>query len=133
MSVSNDSSEAFTHHIMNQINLEVRHSLTKVQLDEIKKAILANAKGRKHLVDIRGLIPLFFTKYYFVFLLGKDKRRITKQSEGIRRKETDILATSVFFIFFSLPLFFLGFMSLYLLKTELGIDLFSEFHLRDLF
>ncbi|MCU7836677.1 MAG: hypothetical protein KZQ83_15685 [gamma proteobacterium symbiont of Taylorina sp.] len=129
--MNNNSSKAFTHYVINQIKSDVRRSLTKVQLDEIKKAVSASTPLKEHPLDIRGIIPLFFFRFYFVFLLGRDHRRVTKRTEGLRRKETDLWASITFFIIFTLPLLILGFFVIYFIKTELGINLFSEFHLID--
>jgi len=128
---SSDSSEAFTHYVIKQINPDVRNSLSKVQLEEIKSAISAGSPLQKHPLDVRGIIPLFFTQFYFVFLLGKDHRYKTKKAEGIRRRESDFLASIMFFIFFISPLLVISFLALYFTKTELGIDLFPESHLFD--
>ncbi len=129
----NDSSEIFTHFVINKINPEIRHSLSKEQLDEIKSAIAAGTPLKKHLVDIRGVIPLFFSRFYFVLLMGRDKRIKTKKTELNRRVESDILASILFSIFIIFPFLSLVFIVLYLSKIELGMDLFSDFHLKDFF
>ncbi len=129
----NDSSEIFTHFVINKINPKIKRSLTKEQLDEIKCAIAAGTPLKKHLVDIRGVIPLFFSRFYFVLLMGRDKRVKTKRTELSRRVESDILASILFSIFIIFPFLSLAFIVLYLSKTELGMDLFSDFHLKDFF
>ncbi|MFK5985966.1 MAG: hypothetical protein QM479_11155 [Pseudomonadota bacterium] len=128
-----DSSEAFTFFVINQISPEIKKSLTAIQLNEIKSAIAASTPLKKHSVDIRGVIPLFFTRFYFVFLLGRDKRLKTKKAELNRRNEGDILVSILLFAFFTLPLLFFLILVIYITKTELNIDLFSEFHFLDLF
>lgn len=129
---ASDSSEAFTHFVINKIKPDIRHTLTKEQLKEIKSAISAGSLSKKHPVDIRGIIPLFYSRFYFIFLLGRDRRYKIIRSEGIRRKETDIIASITFFIFLISPLLILGFFALYFAKTDLGIDLFPQLHLFDL-
>ena len=126
---ASDSSQAFTHHVLNQINPEIRLSLSKVQLQEISNAISAGAAIKKHPIDVRGVIPLFFTRIYFVLVLGRDKRIKTKKAEYMRRRSSDILANLVFYIMLMVPLYVIGALALYFLKSELGIDLFSELHL----
>ncbi len=129
----NDSSEIFTHFVINKIDPQIKRSLTKEQLDEIKSAIAAGTPLKKHLLDIRGVIPLFFSRFYFVLLMGRDKRTKTKKTELNRRTESDILASILFTIFIVIPFLSLAFIILYLTKTELGMDLFLGFHLKDIF
>ncbi len=131
MSIS-DSSSAFTDFVLNKISPEVRNSLTTEQLNEIENAIAAGSPLEKHPIDVRGMIPLFFAKFYFVFLLGRDKRTNTRNTEKGRRKEGDLFASTFFFLFFTLPLILLFFSVLYIIKSELGIDVFPNSHLLDM-
>ena len=75
---SSESSEAFTHYVIKQIKPEIRNSLTEIQFQEIKNAIAASSPLKKHAVDIRGVVPLFFSRFYFVVLLGRDRRKKIK-------------------------------------------------------
>jgi len=124
-----DPSSAFTDFVLNKISPDVRNSLTEKQLHEIENAIAAGSPLKKHPIDIRGIIPLFFAKYYFVFLLGRDKRTNTRSIEKGRRKEGDFFASTLFFLFFTFPLILLLFTVLYITKSELGIDIFPNSHL----
>ena len=71
MSIS-DSSSAFTDFVLNKISSEVRNSLTAKQLNEIENSFAAGSPLKKHPIDIRGIIPLFFAKFYFVFYFSAD-------------------------------------------------------------
>ncbi len=128
MSISEPSS-AFTDFVLNKICPEVRNSLTEKQLNEIENAIAAGSPSKKHSIDVRGIIPLFFAKFYFIVLLGRDKRTNTRSVEKCRRKEGDLFASTFFFLFFTLPLTLLFFSVLYITKSELGIDIFPNNHL----
>ncbi len=128
MSIS-DSSSAFTDFVLNKISPEVRNSLTEKQLNEIENAIAAGSPLKKHPIDIRGIISLFFAKFYFVFLLGRDKRTNTRSVEKGRRKEGDFFASIFFFLFFTFPLILLFFAVIYITKSEFGIDIFPNSHL----
>jgi len=129
----NDSSEAFTHHVINRMDTEVRSSLTAIQLTEIKAAISANAPFKKHPIDVRGIFPLFFARFYFVVLIGRDKRIKIKRSELIRRRESDLVMDVLFYLIMLSPILLLIMTVLYLSKTELGIDIFPDSHLIDWF
>jgi len=127
----NDSSEAFTHFVINRVDPKIRNSLTTVQLEGIKEAISANAPFNKHSLDLRGVLPLFFARFYFVLLMGRDRRHTVKRKELIRRRESDILMNVLFYVFLVSPVLLLVLTVLYITKTELGIDLFPDSHLID--
>ncbi|MCP4629739.1 MAG: hypothetical protein GY850_40470 [bacterium] len=87
-----DSVDAFTHHVLSQIDSAVYHSLTLRQLSEITQAIRSGRTQKKHVADFRGAIPLFFVRYYFVFLMGRDRREAVVGAETGRRKRGDMMA-----------------------------------------
>ncbi|WP_045857651.1 hypothetical protein [Teredinibacter purpureus] len=123
--------DAYTQHVMSGIDPAVFKSLNIVQLNAIKAAINASAPFRKHPIDIRGTLPLYFTKFYFVFLIGKDRRSHTRNKESLRIEAVQglSLAMMLYTIFAaSLPIIFI---ILYALKTMLGIDIFADKHLSD--
>lgn len=88
-------------------------------------------KERKHKIEIRGIIPLFFRKYYFVILVGRDTREEVQAQEAERRafvrRVNNIMAAAFLLSFTALFLFFM----LYYLKSALGIDIFPDRHLWD--
>jgi hypothetical protein len=120
----NDGEIKFDHfeeNILKKIDRNIVKTFTPEQLSEIKSAYNKwwNQKP-SHAIDIRGVIPLIFKRYYFCFLLGEDKRFSAKQVELDRRNEKSgsslvgilfwgfvlmiILAFSLFFVFiFSSP------------------------------
>ncbi|SMF54620.1 hypothetical protein SAMN02745866_03473 [Alteromonadaceae bacterium Bs31] len=124
--------DAYTQHVMSSIDPLVFKSLNLHQLREIRAAISANAPFRRHAVDVRGTLPLYFSRYYFVFLMGKDRRVATRDKE-LQRVVLARGFSLLFFIYITIllaiPLFLL---LLYGLKVLLGIDLFPAFHLKDL-
>jgi hypothetical protein len=129
----NDSAEAFTHYVFSKIDPEIRKSLTESQFKEIKEAISAATPLKKHPVDIRHTIPLFFFRFYFVFLMGRDRRSKTKNLEFNRRKSSNTIFGSIFLIIVFLPLLIMSFLILYYIKSKMGIDIFDDFHLIDFF
>ncbi len=80
---------------------------------------------------MRGTLPLFFTRFYFVFLMGRDRRQSVLRKELERRKQGDMLASVMFVLFVLSPLLLLALLALYFTKTELGLDLFPDSHLGD--
>ena len=124
--------DPFTYHVMERIDPEVRASLTPAQLSAIKEAISASRPLKKHPIDIRGVIPLFLVRYYFVFMSGRDRRLFTKRLEAKRRWLTSPSGGLMLFILGVAPLvLFLALLS-YLIKCTFGINIMPETHLKDL-
>jgi hypothetical protein len=96
---------------------------TDSQLEHIKVAI-GTAKYRKHKVDVRGTIPIFFTEYriYYVLLMGLNLRSLNRREKSLALAAL-LLIFSVFVLLSSLC----GLVILYLLKSALGIDLLEGF------
>lgn len=124
--------DAYSNHIMNRIPTKIQKSLTVEQKEAIEKAIRSGITPKEHAIDIRGVIPLFYKKFYFVFHFGRDTRSTTKDNEEERRKMTKHFTNTVFIIFALSPLLLLLFMALYFLKSALGINIFPNLHLGDI-
>ncbi|CAA0110148.1 Uncharacterised protein [Zhongshania aliphaticivorans] len=123
--------DAYTKHVMANIDSDIFSTLNLTQIRAIETAIGRNAPFRQHAIDLRGSIRLFFARFYFVILFGRDHRHTVQTTENNRRKE----AKSISFV---ILLFVLGCLlipailfSIYVLKSFLGIDLFPEQHLSD--
>lgn len=128
MNNDNDT-DAFTYHIIKNINVEVIKTLSSKQLSAIKEAIKASQPKKKHSIDFRGIISFFFVRYYFVFLMGRDRRIATQEIEIERRENTALLGNIIFVIFVISPFILLIFIALYFFKMLLGIDIFPGEHM----
>lgn len=98
-------------------------SLTDIQLCHLKKA-LYKSEYQKHKIDFRGTFPIPFnkTKIYFVLLMGRDLRAVTRQEKTIA------VITTLFLSFMFLVITILiALIALYLIKSALGINLFEGF------
>jgi hypothetical protein len=104
---------------------ETATSLNEEQLRHIKVAI-GSGQYRKHKVDIRGTFPIpFFTFIvYFVFLMGRNVRNLSRQEQSMAL--ATILLLSTLFVLMSV---FTGLIVLYILKSSLGINLLEGFSL----
>ncbi|WP_438864509.1 3-phosphoshikimate 1-carboxyvinyltransferase [Neptunicella sp.] len=100
---------------------DMRGSFSDKQLSCLKAA-LASRQWGKHKIDVRGTLSWFSSRYYFVLLAGKNRRELSQREQGVSRfiKATFISA----FILFS---WLFGLLSLYLLKSALGINLIDDF------
>lgn len=123
--------DAFTYHVYQSIDAEVRATLTPRQVHAIETAIRANKPYQKHPFDLRGVLPLFFIRLYFVILIGRDKRSPTRNKEAKRRKQTVLGSTLLSAYILLCMLIPVVFLLLYLFKSALGINLLENSHLSD--
>ncbi len=130
------SSETFADFTLSRVPQEVRDSLTEQQYDAVRCALIARNEYSRHRLDIRIRIPLFFRSYYVVFFAGRDRRASTCRLENGRLARVPRPMRRAFhlLISFTLPaaVVVVAFMAAYKLKYLMGIDIFPEFHLRDL-
>jgi hypothetical protein len=104
---------------------EVANSFNEEQLTHLFTA-LGTKEWAKHSVDLRGTykIPFIAKRYYYVILLGQNRRDLSR-SETQLSTLTMAVILSVGFVILTL----LGLLTLYLLKSALGINLFEGYSL----
>lgn len=123
--------DPFVDIVLNRIDPEIRKSLTPEQIDAISSAVSENNPFKKQRIDMRGAFSLFFARFYFVFLIGRDISIVTRFMELERRQRSLNLGWYLPVVVIATFLFVLFVYLLYLLKSALGIDLFPDKHLRD--
>ena len=131
-----ESAKIYAEFTISRITPEIKASFTPAQMAAIREALVAQNDSQKHALDVRGTIPLFFTKYYFVLFAGKDRRRTTLDKEAKRINKVPLpirialygMVLSTVIVSFSL----LGLAIMYLVKSWLGIDIFPREHLNDI-
>lgn len=130
------SSEIFASFTMSKIDRKIIDSMTAEQVEAVRAALLAADRGKRHPIDIRLNIPLYFASYYLVLFAGRDKRRGTLLKEAMRKNVQDkrggtmMILLIGMLIMFGLLLF--GLLTAYFIKSEMGIDIFPNKHLEDL-
>ena len=127
-----DFVEAFAENVMGGIDTEVHRSMTPVQRSGVRQAIRSVFEAKQHGIDLRGAVPLFFVRFYFVLLMGRDSRFRAKELEADRRRRGGMLMGTVFVVMALSPLLLIAFVLLYLLKSVAGINLLPEWHLWEL-
>lgn len=116
-----------------QCNPLIRKSLTEEQRREVKRLIglsmRCSNKGARKLSFNVWFLHLYFVVLYF----GKEKRSTSRRIEEFNKLEIFFSIISMLFSFvFTLGIIFVIFLSLYHIKSSAGIDLFEEWHLKDL-
>ncbi|UAW99484.1 3-phosphoshikimate 1-carboxyvinyltransferase [Halopseudomonas nanhaiensis] len=107
----------FTKGLKERLPSEVRESFSEQQLQALKVAFGARRWG-KHPVDLRGTLDLWRWRYYFVLLIGRNRRELTRREQRISRVMGAL--SLVGFLLFSV---LVGLLVLYVLKSALGINL----------
>ncbi|MCF7983154.1 MAG: hypothetical protein K9L70_02005 [Thiohalocapsa sp.] len=126
------SLDAYTKFVLSHIDPDVLASLTEHQFECIRSAVEKAKPISKHTIDLRGVIPLFFVRFYFVLLAGRDRRKNTSDRENSRRQGAhSVLGALVLFAVVVVPVSILTLLIGYGLKTWLGVDLIEGAHLTD--
>ncbi|PKF51725.1 hypothetical protein [Enterovibrio nigricans] len=113
--------DPFIRSFLEKVPKDIASSFTESQLLQLKLMFGTRAKAQ-HIVDIRTVMGSFSWSYYFVFLLGRNRRDLTRAEQRMA------YAGKVFFLLLgSLVLFSVAIISLYLVKSFLGIDLLPHF------
>jgi hypothetical protein len=116
-------SEPAIQNLLGRMPSKVSETFSDEQLLSLKVAIGSRSWG-KHKIDFRGTFPIPFVsaKIYFVFLMGRNYRNITRREQLISAFTLALFVTLL--IIFSV---LMGILVLYLLKSALGIDLIDGF------
>lgn len=130
--------DPFVDDVLQAVPPAVRATFTPTQVSALKES-LARTRGAdrsRHLVDLRFTLSLYWTRFYFVLLCGRDRRQQVRTVQAGRRAAAGqfLRALMVLIILgvLALGLTLLVLLGLYALKSAWGIDLFPDTHLRDL-
>ncbi len=124
--------DPFSDGIIQRIDPKVRDSLTPTQLNAIREAIKTPGHPIRP-IDIRGIIPLYFARYFFVLLVGRDRRASVIREEDFRRRNSSWVNGLFFSFFVACPIVVVLFFFLYLLKYLAGWNIMPDQHLWDIF
>lgn len=105
------------------LDVQTQAQLSPEQKQEIENAIISITLSSRHRIDIRKSFPFFGTRYFMVFLLGRDlRKRLRKESAITRVVMTFLILFGVLFATLCVLL------TLYMIKSALGIDLIHDYH-----
>lgn len=127
--------DPFTNNVINSIPVNMRETFSDEQLDALQQALAKVHSRSRHLLDVRVQISLYWTRYYIVFLLGRDMRShvqeilLNRRQRSSRAVQIGFIALAGWFLIAGISV--TGFIVLYLLKSALGIDIFPDKHLSD--
>lgn len=115
--------DAFIIGLKERLPEDLRDSFSAEQLAALKVAFGARQWG-SHPVDLRGTLRVWRWRYYFVFLAGRNRRDLTRAQQ-----ELSLTAKALGMSLFLMISLVIGLLFLYLIKSALGINLFSNFSL----
>jgi hypothetical protein len=123
----------FTRAVLAKIEPDVLASLTEHQFRCIRDAIDESRPISHHSIDVRGVLPLGFARYYFVFLAGRDRRTDTRKKEKhLWHWLMSALGAVLLGSALLLPVLVLLLLVGYAIKSFLGFDLYPDTHLLDM-
>jgi hypothetical protein len=117
---------------LQRIDTEVHDSLSPEQLAAVRMALeSAIPKPSPKIVDLRVNVDLIVSRFYVVLFVGKDRRkqRRSYMSQGFT-KFANWVAAIMMLMGLNLAISLFVFLVAYLIKSSLGINLFSG-HLSD--
>ncbi len=123
-----DDDAAFFARLNTMLPSDVARSFNDAQLAAIAYAF-GTRRWRDHTVDLRWLFPLFGRSYYVVFLAGPERRtRARLLRDRLLNPMITIGKRIVTMVFFTSILISV-LVTLYVVKSILGINLFTDFSL----
>lgn len=109
--------DPFIQDLLQRLPRSDRDSFSAAQLLALKVALAGRRWGR-HALDVRGALSFWRWRYYYVVVLGRERRQLSRRQEDLSRTVKALLLLT--FLIFSV---LLGLIVLYLVKSALGIDL----------
>ncbi|MFT5114184.1 MAG: hypothetical protein ACI8P9_003518 [Parasphingorhabdus sp.] len=136
MKIGQSSSETFADFTLSRLPQEIRDSFTDEQYGAIRTILIGRDENARHRIDIRLRFPLFLLSYYLVFFAGRDRRASVYWEESSRLSSIPrplrLAVHYLFSIAMLMAILIVIFVVFYKFKTLMGIDIFSGFHLSDL-
>jgi len=133
---SDVSSEIFASFTLSKIDRKVLESMSSEQIEAVRGALLAADREKRHQIDIRLNIPMYFARYYFVLFAGRDKRKGTLLKEAMRQnkdhKRGSVAMLSLLILLGMFVITFIAVITAYFMKSEFGIDIMPGQHAEDL-
>ena len=123
------------HYYILRMDPTIAGTFTPEQRNEIL-ATLNSAMRRpaKKIVELRFTLPVFFSRYFFVVFVGRDRRHVSRTSVlGTSVRVANALFVLMMAMFITSFLIVVIFLILYFAKCALGIDIIKNWHLFDLF
>ena len=130
--IERDSADSVANSVVNRIAPETLATLSASQLAAVHAAIRGH-QPKRHAFEWRGVVPVFFARFYLVVLAGRDRYSATRRTEAERRRDATLTGRLAILAVALSPVLLLVLFVLYVIKTALGINFLPEMHLSDFF
>ena len=120
--------DPYVESVLSRVPEETARTLDPRQWEGLRTALRRSAP-RRHAVDVRFVLPLYFIRLYCVLILGRDRRGRVERVLGERRRRASRFAVAAVLAVVVVALASVVFVLLYMLKSAAGIDIFPDFHL----
>ena len=90
------SDDEFLAHYFRRIDPAVAASFTKEQRHALR-LMFGDRGATRHAIDMRCTFPLGWRRFYLVFLLGRDRRRVIRPRNGLPGDMGDGWKTIIFY------------------------------------
>ena len=120
--------EDFFERLEAKLPADVARSFNGAQLAAIACAF-GTRRWRDHAVDLRLLIPLFGRSYYLVLLAGAERRSRARLLRDRLLRPIITIGNGIFAAVFFTAILFSVLVSMYLLKSILGINILPDISL----
>ena len=117
--------------VLHSIGPEVLGSFSDEQLDSVENALRAEEVKQKHMLKVRGIIPLGFTRLYYLFLVGKDRRQKEMIIGKEHRDDGGFLAKLTFLATMALGSVAIMLVAVASVNNLVEQDLLEMFYIRD--
>lgn len=121
--------DPYIESILHRVPEKVARELTPEQWEGFREALRRARDNPRHVIDVRLVLPLYFTRIYCILILGRDTRERVLHVLVERRKHAlkGLGAATIAAGFVAAVAAVLGI--LYVVKSVSGINLFPDFSL----
>jgi len=119
-------SDPFVEDVLRCMPKKVARTLTQQQWEGFREAMNRCLDPRRRLIDLRIPIPLYFYRFYLIFILGRDARGRVNRMLYERRRGANIVASIIAFLFFILVIASLGILAYHLIQYVKGVDVIPK-------
>lgn len=101
LSEKTQTPDAFSRAVLRKIDYFISQSeidpFSADQITIIEKGVIS-CQPKTHPIDIRGVLPFHFFKFFYVVLMGHDKRKATQTTADDVRQTTKPLAHVIYWV-----------------------------------
>ncbi|MGF1477978.1 MAG: hypothetical protein ACFB4I_00585 [Cyanophyceae cyanobacterium] len=117
---------------LSSLDPKIAQSFTPQQLEAVTQGLKRAAQPSPKLVDLRFTVDLLFSRFYLVILVGKDRRQHRRDYAPSKLAQAgNWVAAVVLLIGANLVASAAIVLIAYLIKSAVGIDVFSDRHIAD--